>query len=107
MGAFTNIDSNEVLSDNDIDFIHRIAKKIHTSGLVTPCMFFLEMIRPFSSLGSHALVFMGPLITGFIQSDGYYRAAELLNNKNTLAILLDEIERLELLYSGDGMEKKN
>lgn len=107
MGAFTNIDSNEVLSDNDIDFINRIAKKIHTSGFVTPCMFFLEMVRPFSSLGSHALVFMGPLITGFIQSDGYYRAAELLNNKNSLAILLDEVERLELLYSGDGMEKNN
>ena len=49
---------------------------------------------------------MGPVITGFIQSDGYYRAAELLNNKTTLAILLDEIERLELLDSKDGMEIK-
>ncbi len=35
-----------------------------------------------------------------------YRAAELLNNKNTLSILLDEIERLDSLDSGDGKDSK-
>ncbi|MBJ11724.1 MAG: hypothetical protein CMG62_01415 [Candidatus Marinimicrobia bacterium] len=106
MSPFFNIDSKDTISENDIEFINRLAKRIHLSGFVTPCVFFLEMLRPFSSLGSHALVFMGPVITGFIKSDGYYRAAELLNNKATLAILLDEIERLELLDSRDGMEIK-
>tara|TARA_Y100001960_G_C14071118_1_gene539089 strand:+ start:223 stop:546 length:324 start_codon:yes stop_codon:yes gene_type:complete len=107
LGAFSNTDSKSPISDQDIYFINRLAKKIHSTGFVTPCVFFLEMLRPFSSLGSHALVFMGPIITGFIQSDGYYKAAELLNNKTTLSILLDEIERLELLDSDDGMETEN
>ena len=101
MKALTNIESNEYLSDTDIDFINRLAKRIHRSGFVTPSVLFLEMVRPISSLGSHAMVFLGPIITGFIQSDGYYRAAELLNHKETLGILLDEIERLEMLDSKD------
>ena len=103
----TDTGLNETLSKNDIDFINRLAKKIHASGFVTPSVLFLEMVRPLSSLGSHAMVFMGPIVNGFIQSDGYYRAAELLNNKETLSILLDEIERLEMLDSADGDEENN
>ena len=106
MAAFSDISSNEILSDSDIAFINRLAKRIQSSGFVTPCVFFLEMLRPFSSLGSHGMVFLGPIITGFVQSDGYYRAAELLNNKNTISILLDEIERLDSLHSGDGKDRK-
>ena len=106
MNAFGDIGSEETLSNSDIAFIGRLAKKIHSSGFVTPSIFFLEILRPFSSLGSHAMVFLGPIVTGFVQSDGYYRAAELLNNKNTLSILLDEIERLDSLDSGDGKDSK-
>ena len=103
----TDTGLNETLSKNDIAFINRLAKKIHSSGLVTPSVLFLEMVRPLSSLGSHAMVFMGPIVNGFMQSDGYYRAAELLNNKETLSILLDEIERLEMLDSADGDGENN
>jgi|TARA_B110000116_G_scaffold6270_1_gene5493 hypothetical protein len=103
----TDTGLNETLSKNDIAFINRLAKKIHSSGFVTPSVLFLEMVRPLSSLGSHAMVFMGPIVNGFMQSDGYYRAAELLNNKETLSILLDEIERLEMLDSADGDGENN
>ena len=101
MNILPNIESNEILSEKDLEFINRLASKIHESGFVTPSVFFLEMIRPLSSLGGHAMVFMGPVITGFVKADGYYRAAELLNNKQSLVTLLDEIERLEMLSSGD------
>ena len=56
------------ISQQDIDFIHRLAKKIHSSGFVTPSIFFLEMVRPLSSLGSHLMVFMGPIINGFVKT---------------------------------------
>ena len=48
------------------------------------------------------MIFMGPIINGFFQSDGYYKAAALMDKKESLTILLDEIERLELLDSNDG-----
>ena len=101
MGAFSDIGSSETMSDTDIAFINRLAKRIQSSGFVTPSVFFLAMLRPFSSLGRHGMVFLGPIVTGFVQSDGYYRAAELLNNKQSLSILLDEIERLEMLSLKD------
>jgi len=97
----SKIESNDMLSEKDIEFLNRLANKIHKSGFVTPSIFFLEMVRPLSSLGGHAMVFMGPIITGFVKADGYYKAAELLNNKQSLVILLDEIERLEMLSSKD------
>ena len=106
MEAFSDIGSSKTMSDTDIAFINRLANRIQSSGFVTPCVFFLEMLRPFSSLGSHGMVFLGPIVTGFIQSDGYYRAAELLNDKTTISILLDEIERLDSLDSNDGRDRK-
>ena len=106
MEAFSDIGSSETMSDDDIAFINRLARRIQSSGFVTPSVFFLEMLRPFSSLGSHGMVFIGPIVTGFIQSDGYYKAAELLNNKNTISILLDEIERLDSLDYDDGKDRK-
>tara|TARA_Y100001970_G_scaffold285329_1_gene404715 strand:+ start:1493 stop:1807 length:315 start_codon:yes stop_codon:yes gene_type:complete len=99
--VLSKIESNDMLSEKDIEFLNRLANKIHKSGFVTPSIFFLEMVRPLSSLGGHAMVFMGPIITGFVKADGYYKAAELLNNKQSLVILLDEIERLEMLSSKD------
>mgnify|MGYP001360256266 FL=1 len=101
MTVLSKIESNDMLSEKDIEFLNRLANKIHKSGFVTPSIFFLEMVRPLSSLGGHAMVFMGPIITGFVKADGYYKAAELLNNKQSLVILLDEIERLEMLSSKD------
>ena len=107
MTVLSKIESNDMLSQKDIEFLNRLANKIHKSGFVTPSIFFLEMVRPLSSLGGHAMVFMGPIITGFVKADGYYRAAELLNNKQSLVILLDEIERLEMLSSRDDKGQNN
>ncbi|OUW37508.1 MAG: hypothetical protein CBD44_03325 [Flavobacteriaceae bacterium TMED184] len=107
MTVLSGIESNDILSEKDIEFLNRLANKIHKSGFVTPSIFFLEMVRPLSSLGGHAMVFMGPIITGFVKADGYYRAAELLNNKQSLVILLDEIERLEMLSSKDDKGQNN
>ena len=90
------------LTKDDIQFIRRLERKIYDSGFVTPSVFFLEMIRPLSSLGGHAMVFMGPIINGFIQSDGYYNAAALIYNAESFTILFDVIDRLELLDSNDG-----
>ena len=65
------------LSEQDKAFITRLAKRIQQSGFITPAIFFLEMTKPLALLGSHAMVFFGPIINSFIKTDGYYHAAEL------------------------------
>ncbi|MEE8341764.1 MAG: hypothetical protein V3R52_06675 [Candidatus Neomarinimicrobiota bacterium] len=75
--------------------ITRIAQKIIDRGFVTPAVFFLEMMKPFSLLSSHALVFFGPIITAFVSGDKYYRATELLENSKNIEFLISEIERID------------
>ena len=83
------------LSEKDKAFITRLAKRIQQSGFVTPAILFLEMTKPLALLGSHAMVFFGPIINSFIKTDGYYHAAELFEEPDTVEFLLNEIERLD------------
>ena len=75
--------------------ITRIAQKIIDRGFVTPAVFFLELMKPLSLLGSHALVFFGPIITAFVRQDKYYRATELLEDPKNVEFLISEIERID------------
>lgn len=90
--SFSNSNS---LSQEDKDFIIRIASKIYQSGFVTPAIFFLEMGKPLALLGSHAMVFFGPIVNAFVQADGYYRAAEIFEKPENVEFLIQEIEHLE------------
>jgi len=92
-------------SSEDEAFISRLAKKILDSGLVTPAIFFLEMSKPLALLGSHALVFFGPIINAFIRTDGYYRAAELFEEPQNVEFLIREIERLDQVAKQNKEEK--
>ena len=76
-------------------FIERVAQKIYDSGFVTPAIFFLEMTKPLSLLGSHFLIFLGPVINAFIQSDKYYRSAQVFEEPKNIEKLLQTIEKLE------------
>ena len=82
-------------SDLDLEFIKRIAKRIHKSGLITPAVLFLEMTKPLALIGSHAMIFFGPIITVFIPSHSYYKIAELLEDRKNVEFLLVQIEQLE------------
>ena len=95
------------LEEQDRQFLERIAKKIHDSGFVTPAVFFLEMTKPLSLLGSHALVFFGPIINAFIQSENYYRSVQVFEESANVELLLQMIESLEEqanLENGDNHE---
>ena len=89
------MNSKTNLTKQDRLFIERIAKKIFTSGFTTPAIFFLEMTKPLALLGSHLLIFLGPVINSIIQSDAYYRSVQVFEEPDNIELLLKEIERLE------------
>ena len=92
----SNSESNElVLAEDDKRFLEKIAKKIHQYGMVTPAVFFLEMTKPLALLGSHFLVFFGPIINSFIQAENYYRTVQVFEEPKNVEILLELIERLD------------
>ncbi|RMF10741.1 MAG: hypothetical protein D6762_00845 [Candidatus Neomarinimicrobiota bacterium] len=84
-----------VRTPEDEAFLKRIAAKIHATGLITPAVFFLELAKPLSLIGAHAMVFFGPILNAFIQTDGYYRAAELFEEPDNVEFLIAELERLD------------
>ena len=83
------------INKQDQIFIERIAKKIFGSGFTTPAVFFLEMTKPLALLGSHFLIFLGPVINSFIQSDNYYRSVQVFEEPANIEKLLKAIEQLE------------
>jgi hypothetical protein len=96
------------LSELDKQFVTRLAKRIQKSGFVTPAIFFIEMTKPLALLGSHAMVFFGPIVNSFIKADDYYRAAELFEEPDTVEFLLNEIERLDkedYVTEGESIER--
>ena len=82
-----------IISEKEL--IKSFAKKINNRGMNVPAIFFLEMVRYASFIGSQMLVFFGPVITAFIQSEPYYRFAELLEDRNNIELLIREIENFE------------
>ena len=95
MLKFNSEPSELVLTKDDELFLEKIAKKIHQHGMVTPTVFFLEMTKPLALLGSHFLVFFGPIINSFIQAEHYYRTVQVLEEPKNAEIFLSIIERLD------------
>jgi len=92
-------------SIQDQEFIDRIARRIYDSGFVTPAVFALEMVKPLALLGSHTMIFFGPIVSAFIKADGYYRAAELLEEPRNVELLITKVEQLEEANKNKQTEK--
>ena len=82
---------------NSLNHIHisKLAKRIFDRGFTVPAILFLDMMKYVSFLGSQTLVFFGPILTVFINSDPYYKMAELMEDRNNVELLMLEIEKLE------------
>ena len=59
-------------------------------------LLFVETIeaKPLNFIGSQTMVFFGPIISAFVKTDGYYRAAELFESSISVEFLISELERL-------------
>ena len=85
---------DNALSEQDQAFIDRVAQRIFDSGFVTAAVFALEMVKPLALLGSHAMIFFGPIVSAFIKADGYYRAAEVFEEPQNVERLITRLEHL-------------
>ncbi len=88
-----DLSHQNILSEKEL--IQAFAKKIFDRGMTVPAVFFLEMVKYASFIGSQMLVFFGPVITAFIRSEPYYRFTELLEDRKNVELLIRELEKLE------------
>ena len=89
------MENSVTINQSDRQLISNLAKKIVRHGMAVPAIFFLEMIKYMSFIGSQLLVFFGPVITAFIQSESYYKITHLLEERKNVEFLMIEIERIE------------
>ena len=89
------MDNSAAISQSDSQLISNLAEKIVRHGMAVPAVFFLEMVKYMSFIGSQLMVFFGPVITVFIQSGSYYKITHLLEERQNVEFLMLEIERIE------------
>ena len=89
------MDNSVTVSQKDRQLISNLAEKIVKHGMAVPAIFFLEMVKYMSFIGSQFMVFFGPVITVFIQSKSYYKITHLLEERQNVEFLMLEIERIE------------
>ena len=89
------MDNSVTVSQADRQLISNLAEKIVKHGMAVPAIFFLEMVKYMSFIGSQFMVFFGPVITVFIQSQSYYKITHLLEDRQNVEFLMLEIERME------------
>ena len=80
---------------NNQKIISDLAKEIVNRGMSVPAIFFLESTKYISFIGSQFLVFLGPIATCFVNDSKYYNFTEILEDKNNVEFLIQEIERIE------------
>ena len=81
---------------NEKNILSKFAYRIVDKGMTVPALFFLESTKYVSFIGSQIMVFFGPMLTSFINSEKYYNFSELLEDRDNVEFLLDEIERIDL-----------
>jgi len=81
---------------NEKNILSKFAHRIVDKGMTVPALFFLESTKYVSFIGSQLMVFFGPILTSFINSEKYYNFSELLEDKKNVEFLLNEIERIDL-----------
>ena len=88
------MDNSIPISQSDRKLISDLAQKIVKHGMAVPAILFLEMVKYMSFIGSQLMVFFGPVITVFIQSQSYYRITHLLEERQNVEFLILEIQLL-------------
>ena len=81
------------MKNEEKDILNNFANTIVDRNLVVPAIFFLESTKYISFIGSQALVFLGPLLTLFVNDAKYYQYVEILEKKENIEYLITMIEK--------------
>ena len=75
------------------EIIGKVAQEIDERNLTTPAIFFLEMGKPLSFLGSQAMIMANPFIQVFFPSRIYRELSVIIEKREYVEMLITEIER--------------
>ena len=88
------------------ELIKKVAGTIVSFGMGVPAIFLLEMHKPLSFIGSQVLIFLEPLVRMVFQGDDYHAFAVIMERRENVEKLIQEIERLEKEREGRRCDTK-
>jgi len=97
----TQSENTAFYSETDIpaqrktELIGKFAQEIVDRRLSVPAIMFIETVKPLSFLGSQAMVFFEPIIQSVFAFRSYREIYLLLENRENLETLMQEIEKRE------------
>ena len=82
----------ELTEERRAHLIESIVKKVVQYGMITPAIFFLEMNKPLSYIGSQAMHFFSPIVSVLFTSfEEYAYFFEDRKNMERLIVRLEEV----------------
>ena len=95
--AFSLESPHGPLTDADRELLARLAEKIVARRMALPALLFLGSVRPLNSIGSQAMVFLRPLLSGLLNPANYDRMTEIMDRREGIGALMDAIEARQAL----------
>jgi hypothetical protein len=88
-------DLTEVSPERAKELLAKIANQVVKRKLTVPAIMFLESVKPLTFIGSQALIFFQPIVQAFLNRREYDEFAVLMEDRENVELLLQEIERQE------------
>ncbi|HEC79942.1 MAG TPA: hypothetical protein ENI43_01675 [Firmicutes bacterium] len=99
MDDIFGLSASEQLSDERAEeLIERFAKEVVERNLTAPVIFLLESSKPFTFLGSQALVFLSPIVQSIFEFKSYNDIRLMLENRENVEKLIQKIEAMDVEF---------
>jgi len=90
---FNVYSAEDIAPERRKEIIGKVAQEIVERNLTTPAIFFLEMGKPLSFLGSQAMIVANPFVQVFFPSRIYRELSVIMEKREYVEMLITEIER--------------
>ena len=82
------------MENNEKETLIEFAEKIVNSKVTVFAIFLLESTKYISFIAGQTLIFLGPLLTMFVNDKKYYNYISLLEERKNIEFLISKIEDL-------------
>ena len=97
--GLTCLEGKEDFSDKDCELIRRLSRRIVRLRLSPVALLFIESVRPLNYVGSQLLHFLSPIVHAFGDFSDHERLARILENRRSIDLILETIEKEEENYA--------
>ncbi|MDD5090671.1 MAG: hypothetical protein PHQ23_07110 [Candidatus Wallbacteria bacterium] len=80
------------LSQEDLEFLQKYARKIIKRRMEAPAIVFLESMKPLNFIGSQFMIGFQPIIGAFFDTASYDRIQQILEQRESIEIFIRLIE---------------